>query len=145
VKAWSTRKTDLNAVVSKHRNASPISLNNPGEGQSGCWQLGETAEDFAKRLPPVSTSALEHEWIWVHNPYPQVQGKPKVVNVLNFTARGQELLAQSLQTRNDIETDVQMKNRSLITRRLNEESSLLQQRITGLASETNVLFGKVSS
>jgi hypothetical protein len=139
------RKTDLNAVVFKHKYTPLISLDNPGEGQLGCWQLSETAEGFTKRLPPVSTSASECEWIWVHNPYPQVQGKQKEANVLNFTVRGQELLARSLQTRKDIEADVQKKSRGLTTRHLNEESSLLQQRITGLASETNVLFGKVSS
>ncbi|KAK7183357.1 hypothetical protein PSPO01_10606 [Paraphaeosphaeria sporulosa] len=142
VKSWSTRKTDLNAVVFEHRDIPPPPLSNPGEGQSGCWQLGETVEGFAKRIPPVSTSAYDYEWIWVHNPYPQVQDKSKVPDINNFTIRGRELLARSLQTRKDIESDVQKKNKSLVTRRLNEESRLLQQRITDLTTETNVVLGK---
>ncbi|KAL5398020.1 hypothetical protein PMIN04_003173 [Paraphaeosphaeria minitans] len=142
VKSWTARKTDLNAVVSKQRKMPSLALSNPGEGQSGCWQLGETVEDFVKRLPPVSTSAYDYEWIWVHNPYPQVQGKSKVADINSFTVRGRELLARSLQTRKGIESDAQKKGKGLVSRRLNEESRLLQQRITGLATETNVVFGK---
>lgn len=137
---------DLNARLFKHRNVRPPALSNPGEGLPGCWQLGETVEDFVKRLPLISTSTYDYEWIWVHSPYPQVQGKSKVTDVNDFTVRGRELLARSLQTRKDIEADDQKKNsNNLIARRLNEESRLLQQRITDLAAEANVLVGKVSS
>ncbi|KAF2445813.1 DUF1917-domain-containing protein [Karstenula rhodostoma CBS 690.94] len=142
VKSWTMRKIDLNAVTFKHRNAPLPAPSNPGERQPGCWQLSEMVEDFVRRLPPVSTSTYDHEWIWVHNPHQQIQSKSKVADVNNFTIRGRELLARSLQAREDIQLDVQKKNKSLITRRLNEESRLLQQHITDLASETNVLFGK---
>lgn len=143
-KAWPARKHDLNSIVFKRKTVPSPKLSNPGQGQPGCWQLGESVEEFVKRLPPVTTSALLHEWIWVHNPYPQSQNKSEVANVGDFTTRGQELLARSLQTRKDIEAHDLHKNSSVTTRRLNEESKLLQQRITDLAADTNLLFGKVS-
>lgn len=137
-------RLDLNAVVFKHRTVLPPALSNPGEGQSGCWQLGETVEDFVRRLPPVSTSAYDVDWIWVHNPYPQPQGKSRPPEVDKFIIRGRELLARSLQTRNEIGSGHQTKNKSLAIRHLKEESRLLQERISDLAAQTNVIFGKVS-
>ncbi|KAL1593899.1 hypothetical protein SLS60_010632 [Paraconiothyrium brasiliense] len=142
VNAWSTCKNNLNTIAFQHRNVPQRELSNPGEGQPGSWHLGETAEDFVKRLPPVTTSASDFEWIWVHNPYPQIHGKSKEANALDFTIRGQELLVRSLQIRKDIESKGQSRNRSVITRRLNEESNVLHRRITELAAETNVVCGK---
>ncbi|KAJ4346938.1 uncharacterized protein N0V89_010871 [Didymosphaeria variabile] len=142
VNAWSTRKHDLNGIAFKYRNVPPPKLSNPGEGQLVSWHLGETAEDFVKRLPPVTTSASDCEWIWVHNPYPEDHGGSKVTNVLDFTVRGQGLLARSLRTRRDIEANGQSKNRSVIARHLHEESNFLHQRITELAVESNVVCGK---
>ncbi|KAJ4303597.1 hypothetical protein N0V90_002496 [Kalmusia sp. IMI 367209] len=139
---WAARKDELNSIVFKHRNVPPPNLSNPGEGQPECWQPSETAEDFVKRLPPLTTSGLG--WIWVHNPYPHDHGKTKAVysNVHDFTSRGQELLVRSIQTRQDIETKSLKKTKSAVMRLLNEESKLLLRRIADLAAETNVLSGK---
>ncbi|KAF1973312.1 DUF1917-domain-containing protein [Bimuria novae-zelandiae CBS 107.79] len=117
-------------------------LQNPGEGHPGCWQLGESVEDFIKRLPPVTTSGLLYEWIWVHNPYQKGHCEPQFSKVDEFTIRGQELLMKNLQMRKAIEANDQNKTKDTVTRRLNEESELLQQRITDLAVQTNVLSGK---
>ena len=142
---WAMRKNDINNIVSKCRNVPAPVLVNPNEGQPACWQLGETAEDFVRRVPPRSTSRFLYEWIWVHNPYAYGHEKFKAPNEYEFTIRGQELLARSLQTRKTIEADGQKKTRSTIIRCLNEESTLLQQRISDLAVQTNVLYGKVNS
>lgn len=121
----------------------PAELFNPGEGQIDHWQLGESTDDFVKRLPPLTTSVMTHEWIWVNSPYPQSHRKSGPFRTVEFKSRGSQLLVQSLQTRNDIQTKGAWKAKGMITRMLNQESKLLQQRITDLAVETNVLSGKV--
>jgi hypothetical protein len=142
--AWSGRKNDLNAIVFQHRNDPQHALSNPGEGQPSSWQLNETTEDFLKRLPPSTTSKLLYEWIWVHNPHQQGLRSPKAPDVTSFTTRGRTMLANSLQARKSIEIKHQKNAQSTVTRLLNEEAKQLQQNITDLAVETNVLSGKVS-
>lgn len=140
---WSrNRDRELNAVVAEQRNAPKPKLSNPGEGQPGSWQLGETAKDFVQRLPPLTTSGFD--WIWASNPYPDTHSKPLTDSeTIEFTLQGQRLLAQSLQTRLDIKSKNPTKAQGTVTRLLNEESRVLAGRIADLAAEANVLSGKV--
>jgi hypothetical protein len=119
----------------------PQGLFNPGQGRADSWQLNESALDFVKRVPPLTTLQTSCEWIWVHNPYVQHENAS---NPANLISRGQALLQQSLQTRSNIQAQGASKLKTTMSRSLNEESRLLRQRIADLAVETKVLSGKVS-
>ncbi|KAF2640313.1 DUF1917-domain-containing protein [Massarina eburnea CBS 473.64] len=97
-------------------------LVNPGEGRMDSWQLGESADEFVNRLPPLTTSGEVYDWIWVHNPHDHARNngtaKQEQRNVEEFETRGRQLLAERL------------------------EKNLLKQRINNLAVETNVIDGK---
>jgi hypothetical protein len=120
----------------------PVLFNNR-EGCPDSWQLGESIGDFLARLPPLTTSAIWHEWIWVSNPDRNSHGDSNWPRLDEFKPRGLQLLEDSLRTRRIIQTDSR-KAKGTITQLLNEEGKLLQQRICDLAAETNVLSGKVS-
>jgi hypothetical protein len=122
-------------------------LFNPGQGSPDAWQLGESAEDFVRRLPPLTTSIYTCAWIWCHNPHFDVHDKNKVTchRADEFRSRGADLLSQSLQTRQQIQSRGLHGPKATVARSLNQESKDLQQRITDLAVECNILSGKVSA
>jgi hypothetical protein len=121
-------------------------LFNPGQGSPDAWQLGESAEDFVRRLPPLTTSMLTCSWIWVHNPHFDRRDKNKCTSnsAEEFRSRGSDLLGQSFQTRQRIQTQGMHGPKATVTRSLGHESKALQQRITDLAVECEILSGKVS-
>jgi hypothetical protein len=121
-------------------------LFNLGQGSPDAWQLGESADDFVKRLPPLSTSVLTCTWIWVHNPHFDVRDKNKSTShrAEEFRSHGADLLSQSLQARQQLQTKGLHGPRGPVTKSLNEESKALQQRINDLAVECEILSGKVS-
>jgi hypothetical protein len=119
-------------------------LFNPLEGQPYSWQLGETADTFVKRVPPLTTSALTCEWIWAANPHRDPRDKSTNPRVAAFRDRGTKLLADSLQKRNEIQEKGHLGSRSTVTRAWNQETRALQQSLTKLAVETGVLSGKVN-
>lgn len=127
---------NLNATVEKAKVMENTKLHNPGEGDFTSRQLHESAEEFVKRLPPVTTSADICDWIWVHNPYPSRDGRPSARNDSKLMEHGQELLEESHRRRKDI------KSGKYVPKQLDAEAKLLQQRITELAADTNVLSGK---
>jgi hypothetical protein len=118
-------------------------LFNPQEGRAEAWQLGESVDDFIRRLPPFTTSIFTCPWIWAENPHRNPRDKSPYPRVEDFTARGMELLEQSLETRRDIQKTGYNGSRSVMTKQLNQESKALQRRIADLANETNALSGKV--
>lgn len=117
---------------------------NPMEGQPFSWQLGESAEEFVKRISPVTTSVAECEWIWAANPYRDPRDKATAPRVAAFKDRGAKLLADSLQKRDEIQQKGRFGARSVVTRAWNQEARALQLNLTKLAVETGVLSGKVS-
>ncbi|KAH3920329.1 hypothetical protein HBI56_068580 [Parastagonospora nodorum] len=119
-------------------------LFNPGQGSPDAWQLGESAEDFVRRLPPLTTSINTCAWIWAHNPHFDVRDKNKVIShrADDFRSLGTQLLGESLQARQQIQSHNLHGPKAAITRSLNQESKDLQQRITDLAVECGVLSGK---
>ncbi|KAF3046757.1 hypothetical protein E8E11_005854 [Didymella keratinophila] len=117
-------------------------LFNPMEGQPFCWQSGETADAFVKRVPPRSTSALTCEWIWAANPYRDPRDKSAAPRIAAFKDRGAKLLADSLQRRDEIQEKGRLGSRITVTRAWNQEAKALQQDLTKLAVETGVLSGK---
>ncbi|KAF1963437.1 DUF1917-domain-containing protein [Byssothecium circinans] len=126
-------------------SAPTTALFNPGEGRMDSWQLGESADEFVKRLPPLTASGQVYDWIWVYNPYARSNGKTRSpVLTAEYEVRGRQLLAESLQKRKDIQAKDpgKAKGKGTTTQQLNDEAKLLQQRITDLAVETNVLSGK---
>lgn len=120
----------------------PITLSNSSEGLHNHWQLGESVEGFVKRVPPLTTPQTICDWIWVQNPF-RANSDSSYANVGDFLCRGTQLLQRSQQTRNEIETKGPWKAQSTVSRMLNQESKLLQQRISDLAVDTKVLSGKV--
>jgi hypothetical protein len=143
-KYWSKHKTDLNDIVAGTRTISlppPQDLSNPGQGRDNCWQLNESAQDFVRRVPPLTTPSTSCDWIWVHNPHSRICDAS---NTAEFASRGPALLEQSLQIRNEIQAQSALRANTTTSQLLNQESRLLQQRIADLAAETKVLTGKVS-
>lgn len=126
-------------------DAMPREKSNPMEGQPFAWQLGESAEAFVKRVPPLTTSAVACDWIWAANPYCDSPEKSVAPRVAELKDRGAKLLADSLQKRNVIQEKGRFGPRSAVTRAWNQETKTLQQSLTKLAVETSVLTGKVSS
>jgi hypothetical protein len=127
----------------KNRATPPSDLLNDREGCPYSWQLGESVDDFVARLPPLTTSAIWYEWIWASNPYHNSHGGSKWPRLDEFKPRGAQLLEDSLQNRHAIQAESR-KLKGTIMQLLNEEAKLLHQRILTLATETNVLSGKVS-
>jgi hypothetical protein len=121
-------------------------LFNPGQGSPDAWQLGESVDDFVKRLPPLTTSVFTCTWIWVHNPHFDARDKNKYTShrADEFRSRGTDLLAESLQARQQLQTKGLHGPKGPLTKSLNEESKALQQRINDLAVECGILSGKVS-
>lgn len=131
----------------RKREPSPDAvLFNPGQGSPDAWQLGESAEDFVRRLPPLTTSINTCAWIWAHNPHFDVRDKNKVIShrADDFRNRGTQLLGQSLQARQQIQSQGSHGPKAAVNRSLNQESKDLQQRITDLAVDCGVLSGKAS-
>lgn len=141
--AWRARSKDLNVLLSKKRTMPPPELFNDREGCPDSWQLGESVADFITRLPPLTTSGASYEWIWVSNPYRDSHGDSKWPRLDDFRPRGVHLLEESLRTRLAIQKDPR-KPKGTVTRLLNQEAKLLEQHICELATETNLLSGKVS-
>jgi hypothetical protein len=122
-------------------------LFNPGQGSPDAWQLGESPDDFVRRLPPLTTSVSTCSWIWVHNPHFDRRDKEKYMShrADEFRNRGSELLGQFIQTRQQIRNESLQGPKAKVTRLLGQESKALQQRITDLAVECEILSGKVST
>ena len=133
------------SVKSLKPSSPTLELFNPLEGQPDAWQLGESVDDFIKRLPPFTTSIYTCPWIWAHNPHRNSCDKSPSPRVEDFTSRGMRLLEQSLQMRRDIQQEGFRGPKSVMNKHLSEESKVLQQRIADLAKETHVLSGKVCS
>jgi hypothetical protein len=125
--------------------SSELELFNPLEGQDDAWQLGESVDDFVRRLPPYTTSISTCPWIWAANPYRNPRDKSPPPRVQDFTSRGMDLLEQSLQTRRNIQKEGARGPRGMVTRQLLQESKALQERLSSLAKDTHVLSGKASS
>jgi hypothetical protein len=119
-------------------------LHNPGQGSPTSWQLGESADDFVRRLPPLTTTIETGPWIWAHNPRRGAHDGSASHDVEQFRSRGKDLLDQSIQNRQRIQTTGSNGPRAAVTKSLNQESKALQQRITDLAVECGILSGKVS-
>lgn len=123
--------------------APPVfKLINYMEDDGECWRMGETVDAFLSRLPPLQTSADEFPWIWVENPYKGLKDMPPAPSVSEFIEQGEELLKHSLENRQEILTGDQKGRKTTL---LHEEGKALQQRLTDLAKEHDVLSGKVCS
>jgi hypothetical protein len=128
----------------KRKSSPPPALFNPAQGRPDAWQLGESVDDFVRRLPPLTTSVMISPWIWAHDPHRDSYDKSITCMVDSFVGRGASLLEQSLQNREEIRTKGLYGTKSVQTKSLSQESKALQQHIADLAGECGVLSGKVS-
>ncbi|KAF1919379.1 hypothetical protein BDU57DRAFT_585560 [Ampelomyces quisqualis] len=138
-------EAQLARLGKRPRDPSPEPvLFNPGQGSPDAWQLGESVDEFMKRLPPLTTPVFTCPWIWVHNPHFDARDKNKVTShrADEFRSRGNDVLDQSLQAREQIQSRGLHGPRGVLTKSLNEESKALQQRITNLAVECGIVSGK---
>ncbi|KAL6711627.1 hypothetical protein ACN47E_004561 [Coniothyrium glycines] len=119
-----------------------LELFNRLEGHADAWQLGESVENFVRRLNPTSLSVLSHHWIWVANPHYDPCEKSTTPDTLEFSERGNEFLEESLGHRQSIQAQCSRKSKAVLNRELRQESAALQQHITKLAVKTHVLSGK---
>ncbi|KAF2850243.1 DUF1917-domain-containing protein [Plenodomus tracheiphilus IPT5] len=119
-----------------------VELFNFRQGSHDAWQLGETADDFVKRLPPDTTSISTCPWIWVENPRRNQQEKSTCPQVDQFTESGMQLLEQSELNRHKIQANGAGVPQGMLTKQLIQESKDLQQRIADLAVAHGVLSGK---
>lgn len=136
----------MNDIIAKKRKMDPQPMDwqpseqvNPGEGRGDSWQMHESVQDFVRRLPPLTTPSSLYNWIWVYNPHCQVS---ESTDTNRFVFGGQALLQQSLETRSNIQSRAGFQSKVTTSRLLSQESDLLQQRITNLATEANVRSGK---
>jgi hypothetical protein len=121
-----------------------LELFNPLQGQLDAWQLGESVDEFVRRLPPLTTSIFTCPWIWAVNPHRNPRDKSPCPRVDEFTTCGLKLLQQSLDNRRKIQESGAARPKGSLTKQLSQESKSLQDRIASLAKDTRVLSGKVS-
>lgn len=144
---WQKRNRNPDHIARLTRRAREMSssdLHNIYQGRPDSWQLGESVADFLRRLPPLATPESFSPWIWVANPYANGRDRSsRAQNVVGeLTIRGKKLLEESLLERDNIrKANSQSKGKA--NRLLNQESENLNERITQLAVELNVLSGKV--
>lgn len=135
---------DIAISGKRKREPSPgLELFNPLQGRPDAWQLGESVDEFVRRLPPVTTSVFTCPWIWAENPHRNPRDKSSCPRVGDFTTHGMKLLEQSLDNRREIQKASASQPKGMMTRQLNQESKSLQERIAILAKDTNVISGKV--
>ncbi|KAF2267418.1 DUF1917-domain-containing protein [Lojkania enalia] len=139
---WKFHRKDLNNVLAKTRSMPPPVLHNRYQGKPDAWQLGESVDEFVRRLPPLSTPSHTFEWIWCANPHPEGQVKLACLNSSELRARGAELLHESLLKRADIKAQSSRIGKGSVTEALDQESEALKQKIAALAEKTNILTGK---
>lgn len=118
-------------------------LFNLRQGCADAWQLGESVNDFIKRLPPAATSLYTCPWIWVENPHRKSSKDPVCPQIDQFTREGLELLDNSYQKRLEIQSKSSQDHKGVLSKSLNQESKALQQNIAHLATKHYVLSGKV--
>lgn len=128
----------------KRESSTDPSPYNPGQGRNDAWQLGESIDEFVKRIPPLTTSILTVPWIWAHDPRQSLADRELCPQVDEFMIRGRLLLDEALQNRQAIQTKNRHGSKGMLTRLLGQDSKELQQRITDLAAKCGILSGKAS-
>ncbi|KAF2477957.1 DUF1917-domain-containing protein [Lindgomyces ingoldianus] len=121
---------------------SPSDLHNIYQGKPDAWQLGESVDDFVRRLPPLTTPVAVCPWIWAANPYRNGQRTSGRAKTLELVQSGAELLQQSKQRRMEIEQKHSRESKGAVARMLSQEADRLKQQIVDLAQKTNVTEGK---
>jgi hypothetical protein len=106
-------------VKAKKPSSPKLELLNSLKGRVAAWQLGESVDDFIRRLPPFTTSIFTCPWIWAENPHRSPRDKSPHPRIDDFTTRGMELLERSLETRRDIQKAGCNGSRSILTKKLN--------------------------
>ncbi|EUC47936.1 hypothetical protein COCMIDRAFT_34503 [Bipolaris oryzae ATCC 44560] len=127
---------------SSSEQSSKPELFNRLQGQLDAWQLGESVDDFIRRLPPLTTPISKCPWIWAENPHRNPHDKPPYPNVADFTNRGMQLLHESLESRHKIHELGATQPKGSVTKKLSQESDSLQACIASIAKDTHVLSGK---
>lgn len=163
---WSTHENRLATVAYKARAAKrpPSTLKGteedgsatvsgesgelayPHEGDPLWYQPSETVSEFLKRCPPDTTVLEESgiDWFWVDNPHQSAHPKhdPDIQALIDS---GSRLLEDYRKKREDLEKKNPSMRKGAITSKLIKDREKLKQQIAGLARETHVVCGKVTT
>jgi hypothetical protein len=144
---------------------SAVILYNPYEGQVCARQLGETVEDFLRRLPPSTTPSITTAgpgagvpWIYIANPFlkrPTIHSEYKQHELANegppdeksdwaqYVVRGGNILAELTSIKNEIEKERAGQAKASITRTVNFQKETIVQKLLDTAAELHCTSGKV--
>ncbi|TLD35100.1 DUF1917-domain-containing protein [Venturia nashicola] len=124
----------------EHKMAAAQDPYNPLSRVGWAKQLGETASEFLRRAPPLTTLTSDG-WIWCANPYARRDQKPEDVDEAYIT-RMRQLLAAYM----DKKTKIAQQNPNMapgtITRRLLPDRERLKDEINEGAKKANMTCGK---
>ncbi|KAH8592366.1 hypothetical protein B0O99DRAFT_244535 [Bisporella sp. PMI_857] len=131
---------------------SSSTLYNPYEGASWARQLGESVDDFLRRIPPRTTQGTEEApWIYVANPYRKAPAaRPEATEAppeeesdwAGFVVRGNEMLEEIVRVRNEIARQNEGRTRSVITGMVNVEKDKLVHALRDAAKRLKCTSGK---
>jgi len=121
-----------------------VKLHNPYEGSVCGRQLGETVDDFLKRLPPLTTPQCEEvPWIFIANPYqdaPSVmEGEQTAGQWAAFVEQGGRLLLE-LRT---FQAKLNQRERSGKMKLYNDQREKIVKQLRDMAIELKCTSGKV--
>jgi Domain of unknown function (DUF1917) len=140
-------------------------LYNPYEGQVCARQLGESIEDFLRRLPPSTTPSIKTAgpgegvpWIYIANPFlkpPTIHSEYKQLEFAiegppdeesdwaQYVVRGGNILGELTSIRNAIEKERAGQAKASITRAVNSQKEVIVQKLLDTAAELHCTSGKV--
>jgi len=124
------------------------------EGRADARQLSESADDFIKRVSPLSSAALG-PWLWVYNPKARDADKVEDDEVKSkardsrkedgqFTVQCHKLMTDYLETEAHIKEEMHGKAKSAVTRKLTPLRLELREQLLDVSKGQRNVCGKVS-
>jgi hypothetical protein len=167
---WAKRELSLTETANSNAKSAvavkSATLYNPYEGQECGRQLGETVEEFLRRLPPSTTASTASmtagaegiPWIYIANPFrkpPKIPSEYKQHELANegppdensdwaqYVVRGETILAELTSIKNEIEKKRAGQAKATITKAINAQKAVIVQRLLDTAAELHCTSGKV--
>ncbi|KAF2436233.1 DUF1917-domain-containing protein [Tothia fuscella] len=113
---------------------------NPMEGQESAKQLGESVDDFLRRLPVIGSAHIGH-WLWVANPYAERDAVPESRDT-RFLDGAARLMQEYLVLKKSLAASEPNLAAATITRRLKPDREKLKEEILESAKSNGLTSGK---
>lgn len=143
---WENRKPCLEEIAARNmasrNDVHQTVLYNPYAGQASARQLEETVEEFLKRLPALTTCALDHDWIFIANPFRQ-NLQLSEDRWAAFVKEGINLLRRFGESRAAIRKQKEGQSKASITKAVNVEKQKVVDELLRKATEMQCVTGKV--